>query len=1100
MLLTIPIYVEVRRAGGAQVHRCRPLFFAGPRAEDAHLGLAIGKLNRRLRQHFDRLGGDRRHDELAAQAYSPELSTHLLKHSLELRKGQFRCRLLWVAFAALGRRVAFTPSLPELWLEVNDGEKLQVRAEEVLTHHLRDLEKAERHSGGGRRPEAIGLEGQAWVTTVDLDIRLRQQDQKKTERKLAALFDDERSDGGLELQRVGRCLDWLYPDELAAAIARDAEAAQLSRLLEVDDNRPVAIVGPRLVGKTAVVQECVRLRAARRGRPYSARNNVWLLSPQRLISGMMYVGQWEGRLEAILREARRRRHVLYFDDFLGLYRAGISRDANLSVADVLKPYVLRREVRVLAEMTVEGWQAFQERDRGLSDQFHVMRIAPTSEEATIRVMLEVHRQLEDAHGVRFDVAALPAVVQLQQSYVRDAAFPGKAAAFSRQLAQKRVRQTVGVDDVRLEFSQRTGLAMDLLDENSPLTREGVVARLRRTIVGQDEAVEAAADVVAVAKARLNDPARPLTTLLFLGPTGVGKTQTAKALAEVMFSGGRLLRFDMNEYGGPLSAAQLGGTFSQPDGLLTSAVRSQPFAVVLLDEIEKAHPDVFDLLLQVTGEGRLTDALGRTADFSNTVIVMTSNLGTAAGRGQIGLAPAGSTGQHGYVKAAENFFRPEFFNRIDRVIPFDTLTREQMRSIADLLLADLFRRDGLVRRRCALAVEAGAMQQIVEAGYHPQFGARALKRAIERQLVQPVAASLACVKPEVPTVIGVYPQPQGVTAAVHPLESVAPVAASGIGEREPAEQLERVRGFLQRMDDEIETARPAALSTGDGVSPPQMRYYALREQIHRVRELATILREAVYWARGGPAKPEISPRTPAEKLVIRDSGRIPSRRFLKDIQAAQDIRDYLHEAAAVAPHPGELENRLTALRHESALLHALWTSAGSPDRALVLVRPVDRLGDRGEEHLCAGILAVLELLGYACERSALTSLCGAPQALLASGPGIWPLVLAEAGTHLFCRQHEELRPQQVCVFQASDESLENQLAGLCACREAWLVDMAAGRAQVADDPWPLGPIVRFYEAAATLDVRTGLTVPHFPAAADWKTLLLAGLPLPPELRV
>jgi len=217
-------------------------------------------------------------------------------------------------------------------------------------------------------------------------------------------------------------------------------------------------------------------------------------------------------------------------------------------------------------------------------------------------------------------------------------------------------------------------------------------RWRRKSSDRTAALRALADVVAIAKARLNDPGRPLGTFCFLGPTGVGKTAAAKALARYLYGGdARLLRFDMNEYLDPASPARLIGTFARPEGLLTAAVRRQPYCVLLLDEIEKAHPAVFDLLLQVLGEGRLTDALGRTADFTSAVVIMTSNLGArAASAAAFGLRPVGASRNETYLDAARAFFRPEFFNRIDRVVPFDPLDRAQVAAIADRLIADLFR--------------------------------------------------------------------------------------------------------------------------------------------------------------------------------------------------------------------------------------------------------------------------------------------------------------------------------------------------------------------------------------------------------------------------
>jgi ATP-dependent Clp protease ATP-binding subunit ClpC len=1104
MELTLPVYVEIRKQGGQPIHHCRPLFFGAPVARDPHLGLAMSKLGRELKPRLDALGKDANHDALIAWTFSPPLETHILKLQFDLKDRLARTRLLFVLFPSLDRRIAFSPTLPDQWFEVMPGENLRDRAGEVVAHHFRDQEKRLRRKRGEEiSPEDIALSGQAWVTTIDLQVDTQQTSTKKMERKLSALFDDARLSGAAELSSVGRCLNWLYPNELHRAVERNDEVARLFRLLEATDNRPVVLVGPRLSGKTTVLHEVVRRRVELRGKPFAARNNVWLLSPQRLISGMMYVGQWEGRVEAILKEARKRRHVLYFDDFLGLYHAGISRDAQLSVADMLKPYILRREVRVLAEMTPEAFQAFQERDRGLADQFHVLRIEAMGEEATRRVMLGVHRELEAEHHAKFDLSALPAIMQLHRSYLRDAAFPGKAAAFSRQLARKQARQWITRDTVFSEFHQKTGLSMALLDDRRKLERREVVERLRQKVVSQDEAVEAAADVVSVAKARLAAPDRPLATLLFLGPTGVGKTQCARALAEAMFSDpGRLLRFDMNEYVTPHAAAQLAGTFDEPDGLLTSAVRRQPFSVVLLDEIEKAHPDVFDLLLQVTGEGRLTDALGRTSDFSNTVVVMTSNLGTTASNQQLGLGPAQATRRQSFIKAAENFFRPEFVNRIDRIIPFDPLSREEMRKIAEMVLADVFQRDGLVRRRCALAVEPDAMQRIVDAGYHPHFGARALKRAIERQLVQPVAASLAGVAPELPSVISIYPHVDGVRAIVHPLQSAALSDQPFFAELEPAEQLARAEQFLQRADDEVEGLRGTS-SGGRGVSPEQVYYYSLKEQLHQFGQLLKAARHTLASQRAAQVKPSIAPRQGAYRSRITSAAHrnVPERRFLREMQAADDIHDYLREQTADVPKPGALVEQLTQLRHEAALLHSMFSSADLPQRVLLLVReiiqPVRECGWTLSCHLGGLFRSELSFDVRRLEpyRPQL------PVAFEISGPGIWPLAAAESGVHLWCKFHENLVPVSVWAAPRNEQSAEEQFAAIVAERKQWMDELAAGKAVEAGDPWPLGRIVRIHdEQGPTIDFRSGVTLPKLPTHAERKALLLAGLPLPPEMEV
>src|SRR5262249_10096451 len=276
--------------------------------------------------------------------------------------------------------------------------------------------------------------------------------------------------------------------------------------------------------------------------PFVNRDCVWLISPQRLISGMSYVGQWEARLLAILRHAKKRHHVLYFDDLVGLFLAGISAVATLSAAQVMKPYLERRDVRVVGEITPEGLRVLQERDRSFADVFHVLPIREPSDADTLQILIGAQRRLEGKHRCGFDLDVLPTVIDLQRRYERTAAFPGKAARMLTRLAVKAEadQQASGYkkeepqdpfapasvvprDGVLTEFRAQSGPSLAFLARRARLDRDEIMGALKAQVIGQEEAVEAAADVIAVAKARLNDPDRPLAAFLFLGPTGVGKT-------------------------------------------------------------------------------------------------------------------------------------------------------------------------------------------------------------------------------------------------------------------------------------------------------------------------------------------------------------------------------------------------------------------------------------------------------------------------------------------------------------------------------------------------------------------------------------------------
>ena len=376
-----------------------------------------------------------------------------MKLQLDLRDRIARCSFLFIRLTALGREIAFTPSLPDAWFDLRPGESLETRAAEVLTHHFRQLEKSDLPLA---RPERLSLDGDAWVAHLDLDVNTRQPTREEAEQQLAKLWDDTQLDGATELQRVGRCLDWLYPDELNRAVGRSPEVDELDRLLAAQDRRPIMLIGPPMTGKTTILHEVVYRRVRRRRKPHASKQNVWLLAPQRLISGMSFIGQWENRLLAILNHARQREQILYFNDLLGLYHAGQSSCSRLSVADVLKPRVQDREIRILGEMTPAAFHAFAERDRGFADLFHVIRIEETNDSQTLRILLAVLRQLEAENRCSFHVEALPAVIELHRRFLREYKFPGKAARFLKQLAVKHRRGTVMRQTVYDQFSARAG--------------------------------------------------------------------------------------------------------------------------------------------------------------------------------------------------------------------------------------------------------------------------------------------------------------------------------------------------------------------------------------------------------------------------------------------------------------------------------------------------------------------------------------------------------------------------------------------------------------------------------------------------------------------
>ncbi|MCB9675238.1 MAG: ATP-dependent Clp protease ATP-binding subunit [Alphaproteobacteria bacterium] len=518
-------------------------------------------------------------------------------------------------------------------------------------------------------------------------------------------------------------------DALVRAHGRETEVADLLRMLE-QPGAVVAVVGPDGSGKSALIDQVARELEKRR---------AWFCDASRLVNAGLFTG-WRQQTLDLLGELVEVEGIWMCGEPVDLLDAGKHVGSEMNVAQLIKPFLSNGQVRVLAECSEATWGRLEARDAGFARLFTPYRMVEPPAERV--------RGILDAVAGDLPVSVAPdgidAALGLARRYGPAEALLGSACHFLRRLtAEARARGEAGPLGrlaVIRRFCAETGLPELLVRDEVPLEPAAVREAFRARLVGQDPALDHMVDLIAVIKGGMSDLGRPLGSFLFVGPTGVGKTETAKALAEWLFGrADRLLRFDMSEYSGPDCLQRL---LDREAGLVAK-VRQTPFCVVLLDEIEKAHGAVFDLLLQVLGEARLSDADGRTADFRNAVVLMTSNLGVGSFRRPTGFGSdlAASLQDH-VLKEVERFFRPELFNRIDRVVPFASLGADAIAGIAEREVAAVARREGLKGRGVELDLDARVVPWLAARGVDVQYGARPLKRAVGADLVAPLARHLS----------------------------------------------------------------------------------------------------------------------------------------------------------------------------------------------------------------------------------------------------------------------------------------------------------------------------------------------------------------------
>lgn len=559
------------------------------------------------------------------------------------------------------------------------------------------------------------------------------------------------------LDKYGRLLN--APEErefLVRAYGRDDVVDLLVEHFEDPDaTRSIMLVGDAGTGKTAIIQEFAQRLVDRDESWHILETNT-----SELISGTRYLGDWETKLkemtEAIMKHDK---VILYLTNPNDLLGAGAHSKSDENFADFFKPYLHRGQLRMIAECTDESLKNGLSRDPGFLRLFRQVKVPHMTDKEALLVL---QQRLDDLDVKGREVVAEPGclehVVDFARSFYTRSNSPGRACDLMDALVDYASRKEETADASKpLELtsemippclSEVTGISLDLLDDTVALDLEKTRRWFKERLVDQDQAIEAIVDRLALVKAGLGSPEKPLGVYFLVGPTGVGKTYFSKLVAERLFGDqDRMLRFDLSEYQGRFAIEKLIGSPHDKDreGLLTEAVRNQPYSVLLFDEFEKADPEIYNLFLQILDEGRLTDARGNTTDFRQTLIFLTSNLGAS----RTSVSPVGfaNSDSHNALFAGhihrklDEFFAPEFLNRLDDVVVFSPLSAEAMHRLVDLELQSAFDRRGFRRRHLAVSADRSARDWLTSHGFSERFGARELKRTIDKFVLTPISRLL-----------------------------------------------------------------------------------------------------------------------------------------------------------------------------------------------------------------------------------------------------------------------------------------------------------------------------------------------------------------------
>jgi ATP-dependent Clp protease ATP-binding subunit ClpA len=596
------------------------------------------------------------------------------------------------------------------------------KKEEAQNHPLHDLSQTSRTSYPGR------LGGGA-LTEEEMD----QEEESKTPLERYTINLNERAKLGV----------------IDPLIGRDEEVQRTIQVLSRRRKNNPLLVGEAGVGKTAIAEGLAKMIVEKKTPHVLAKSVVYTLDLGALLAGTKYRGDFEKRLKAVLKNLKEQyKAILFIDEIHTIIGAGAASGGVMDVSNLIKPLLASGELTCVGATTYKEYRNIFEKDHALARRFQKIDILEPSVEETVKILMGLKDRLEEHHGLQYTMKAMRAAVELSAKYLFDRKLPDKAidvvdeaGAYQHLLAENKRKHMISVEDIEIVVAKMARIPEQKVSSSDKDLLKNLVRDLKMLVFGQDPAIESLGSAIKLSRSGLRDNKKPIGSFLFSGPTGVGKTEVVKQLAELL--GIKLLRFDMSEYMERHAVSRLigappGYVGYEQSGLFTEAVNKHPHAVILLDEIEKAHPDIFNLLLQVMDNGRLTDNNGREADFRHTILIMTTNAGAdTMYRSSMGFTET----EHftDQVETINRMFTPEFRNRLDGIIQFKPLDDKTISNVVNKFLMELDVQ--LEQRNVKVVIDQKARDWLGKKGYDRNMGARPMERLIQEQLKKPLAEEL-----------------------------------------------------------------------------------------------------------------------------------------------------------------------------------------------------------------------------------------------------------------------------------------------------------------------------------------------------------------------